>query len=492
MPEFNLSKRRFLRAIPAAAIVPNIPGLPREAFSAQYQRPNVVLICADDLGPGDPVFTDSNSISRHITGAKNYDYVRAGGGTIVSMPNLNRMAQEGARITQFNAASPVCSPSRAALLTGRYPVRVGVTDVLFPGAGTGLPDSEITIARMLKSSGYKTMCVGKWHLGSLPQYLPTNHGFDEFFGLPYSHDMSPLPLMRNLDTIESPANLATLTPRYTDEAVRFIGRSKGSPFFLYLAHFLPHIPLISSEAFRGKSPLGPYGDALAEIDWSIGQILDALSAHGLDQNTLVIFTSDHGPWYMGSSGNLRGRKGETFEGGVRVPFIARFPGQIPKSLVNQGAASNMDILPTIARICGASLPQTHLDGIDIWPLLTGGSEDTTREALLYFDCSHLQCARMGAWKLHVARYNTVVYGPVPACGRLNLPLPKPELYNLEADPGERYDLADANPQIVAEILHRIEALLPTFPEHVRTSWNNTMRLKVQDTPVGALPEIKSP
>ncbi len=402
-------------------------------------------------------------------------------------PNLDRLAREGALFRHFNSAGPVCSPSRASLLTGRYPTRVGVVDVLFPTDSIGLPETETTIAGMLKPLGYRSMCVGKWHLGSEQQFLPTSRGFDEFYGLPYSHDMSPLPLIHNTEVIEQPVDLTTLMQRYTDQAVSFIASAKDSPFFLYYAPFLPHIPLIVSDQFRGRSIMGAYGDAVQEIDWSVGQVIDALRDNGIDARTLVIFTNDHGPWYQGSSANLRGRKGETFEGGVRVPFIARFPGRIPGGLVSQELASNMDLLPTVAALCGAPLPPNPIDGTNIWPLLTGSQAVMSRDALLYFDSWNLQCARLSSWKLHVARYNTVVWGPLPTRGRINLPLSKPELYWLDADPGERYDVAEENPEVVTEIMARIEALLPTFPARVRDAWSYTMSLKVQPTPTGALP-----
>lgn len=343
------------------------------------------------------------------------------------------------------------------------------------------------MAEMLRAKGYRTICIGKWHLGSDLQYLPTNRGFDEFFGLPYSNDMSPLPLMHNTDVIEEPADLATLTLRYTEQAVKFIERSRNEPFLIYLAHTMPHIPLAASARFRGKSPMGPYGDAVQEIDWSVGQVLSALVENGVDQNTLLMFSSDNGPWYQGSPGNLRGRKGQTFEGGVREPFVARFPHLIPKHLVCNGVASTMDILPTAARLCGAPLPDKPLDGVDIWPLMTGQVEELNRDVLLYFDSWNLQCARLGKWKLHVSRYNIAPWEPEPVGGRVNLPLPKPELYDLELDPGESFNLADSNPQTVAAIQARIDALLPSFPDEVRFAWRETQNIKVENTPAGACP-----
>jgi arylsulfatase len=373
------------------------------------------------------------------------------------------------------------------MLTGLYPARVGIVNVLFPTDKTGLPQSVTTIAGVLKPLGYKNICIGKWHLGSEKQFLPTSRGFDEFYGLPYSHDMNPLPLMQGTEVIENPVNLYTLMQRYTERAVSFIADTKGAPFFLYFAPFQPHIPLIVSEQFKGKSGMGAYGDNVMEVDWSVGQILDALVENGLDSNTLVIFTSDQGPWYQGSSANLRGKKGETYEGGVRVPFIARFPGRIPMGSVSSELASNMDILPTVADACGAPLPADPLDGISIWPILSGEEVKRDRDALLYFDNWNLQCARLSNWKLHVARYNCPPWGPSPAGGRHNLPLPSPELYRLDVDPEESCDVADTYPEVVAAIMARIEALLPTFPTQARNGWSNTRSLKVMQTPAGALP-----
>jgi arylsulfatase A len=447
-----------------------------------------VLICTDDLGYG-----DLSCYKSSMNGIPSYRQVRRGihgaYGSGIYTPNLDRMAREGVLFHHFNAAGPVCSPSRASLLTGLYPARTGVVGVLFPTDTVGLRQSQTTIAGILKPFGYTSMCVGKWHLGSEQQCLPTNHGFDEFYGLPYSHDMHPLPLMHNTEVIEEPADLTTLMQRYTRQAVSFITNTSRSPFFLYFAPFQPHVPLIVSEQFKGKSGMGPYGDAVLEIDWSVGEILNALVENGIDSNTLVIFTSDHGPWFQGSSANLRGRKGETFEGGVRVPFIARFPGRIPMGNVSYELASNMDILPTVAAVCGATLPASPLDGINIWPLLTGEQISIARDPLLYFDNWSLQCARLSVWKLHVARYNCLPWGPVPAGGRINLPLSTPELYRLDADPEERCDVADTYPDVVSRILAHIEAVLPTFPAQVRDDWSHTISLKVAPTQAGAMPVL---
>src|ERR1700722_3240854 len=336
-------RRSFLKAAGGALVGASM------MRSQPAKSPNVILILCDDLGFGDLHSYGSN----------------------IPTPNIDAMAQGGVRFRQFYSASNVCSPSRAALMTGRYPTRVGVPDVLTANATTGLSLSETTIAEMLKPVGYNTMCVGKWHLGATPAYLPTSRGFDSYYGIPYSNDQLPSILMQNTAVIESPVVLNTLTQRYTQQATDFIKNSKNSPFFLYLAHTFPHIPLAASPAFLGKSGLGLYGDVVEEIDWSVGQVLQSLKDNNIDGNTLVMFTSDNGPWYLGSPGRLRGRKGWSYEGGVREPFIARFPGRIPAALLSNRAprlrapgqipnarvsnamATTMDLLPTIANLCNA-------------------------------------------------------------------------------------------------------------------------------------------
>jgi arylsulfatase A len=415
-------------------------------------RPNIVLIYCDDLGYGDPGCYGSE----------------------IPTPGIDALASEGIRFTSFASTSAVCSPARASLLTGRYPSRVGVTEVLQPTDTGGLSLSETTLADALRSAGYATMCVGKWHLGSQPQYMPTSRGFDGFYGLPYSNDMSPLPLYQNTTVIEQPANLATLTQRYTEQAVSFISRSKDTPFFLYMPHTFPHVPLAASPGFAGRSGFGPYGDTVAEIDWSVGQVLGALKSNGLDANTLVMFSSDHGPWFEGSNGNLHGRKGEIWEGGMRVPFLARFPGRIPAGLVCNGLATTLDVFPTVARLTNAPLPAATLDGVDIWPLLTGQTGDLPRETFLYFDSINLQAARQGAWKLHVARFNTPPWLPLPGGVRKNVRLLNPELYNLDSDPEEHYDRAGEHPAIVASILADMERLAAGFPGAIPTLWREMM------------------
>jgi arylsulfatase len=372
-------------------------------------------------------------------------------------------------------------------MTGRYCTRVGVPGVLMADAKTGLSLEEKTIADVLKTVGYHTGCIGKWHLGATADYLPTKRGFDEYYGIPYSNDMAPSVLLQNTAVIETPVQLDTLTYRYTQQAVNFISRAKAAPFFLFMAHTFPHIPLAVSPSFRGKSGLGLYGDVIQEIDWSVGQVMQALTDNGVANNTLVMFLSDNGPWFQGSPGNLRGRKGSSYEGGVRVPLIAHFPGKIPSGRmrgmfplprVTNSVATTLDLLPTIAALANAPTSSSPhaLDGVNIWPLLSGAVTDVPHELFLYFDNWNLQCARLGPWKLHVARYNSFPWSPDPVAGFYNLPI-VPELYNLERDPQESYDAAPEHPDIVADISARIQKALPTFPPDVMAAWVSTQSLK---------------
>ncbi len=292
-----MRRRSFLASMVSA--------LAARVAAAPAKPPNIVFILCDDLGYGD----------LGCYGSK------------IPTPNLDRMAASGIRFTNFSSADPVCSPSRAALLTGRYPTRVGVPHVFFPQDKGGMNLDEVTLANVLKNGGYRTICIGKWHLGRPVEYLPTSRGFDEYFGIPYSNDMNPRVLMHNTEVIEQEVDLSTLTPRYTERAIQFIRENRGSPMFLFLPQTYPHIPLGASERFRGKSPEGLYGDVVQEIDWSVGEIRRVLNEDGLDRNTLVIFTSDNGPWYQGSPGKLRGRKNTTYEGGVREPFLAAWPSR---------------------------------------------------------------------------------------------------------------------------------------------------------------------
>jgi arylsulfatase len=448
-----MNRRRFLAAASAAA-----------AVAAPSRPVNVILIYCDDLGWGD--------LSCY--------------GSPIATPNIDRLAREGARFTHCLSANPVCSPSRAALLTGRYPTRVGVPRVLFPADKTGLAEGEQTVAQLLKAKGYQTMCVGKWHLGHLAPHLPTYKGFDHYYGIPYSNDMNPRWLMADEKVLEEQTDLDTLQEKYTRRAVEFIAGAKDKPFFLYMPHTYPHIPFGVGQAFRGKSKQGIYGDVLSELDWSVGQILAALKEHKLEGNTLVLFSSDNGPWYQGSPGMLRGRKGMTWEGGVRVPLLARLPGAVKPGLVCDGLVSTMDLLPTICALTGAALPARPLDGRDIRPLLAGRQRELEREPLLYFDGWYLQCARWGKWKLHLARYNNVTYSPAPAGGRKNIRLAQPELYDVVTDRDESFDVAAGNPQVVATILTAVEKLLTGFPPEVQKAYAEGKDRPASTRPAGAV------
>ncbi|HUS08481.1 MAG TPA: sulfatase [Bryobacteraceae bacterium] len=438
------------------------------ASAAAPAPPNVILIYFDDLGYGD---------------------LGCYGGSIPT-PNIDRLAAQGMRFTYCDSANPVCSPSRAALLTGRYPTRTGVPRVLGPKATDGLNTDEKTLADLLKGKGYRTACVGKWHLGTLPQYLPAARGFDQYFGIPYSNDMDPRVLMQDTRIVENPAPLDTLTQRYTDFATRFIDEAKQQPFFLYFPHTYPHIPLGVSDRFRGKSPLGIYGDVVTELDWSVGEVMAALKRNGLDKNTLVLLSSDNGPWYQGSPGKLRGRKGMNWEGGVREPFLARWPGRIPAGKVCSGVVSTMDIFPTVARLCQAPLPAKPMDGIDIWPLLSGAAADIPREPLLYFESVNLECARWKNWKLHLSRSNTMKWSPAPASGLTQLLLPRPELYDLSRDFDESYDVAAQHPDVVQQMTSKVEEAMTSFPPGIRAAWEAIKQRQGSGTATGAVPKEK--
>jgi arylsulfatase A-like enzyme len=401
-----------------------------------------------------------------FTDDQGYGDVGVYGATEFRTPNLDRMASEGARFTSFYVAAPVCTPSRAALLTGSHPVRVGLGHrVLFPYSNTGLHPDEVTLAELLKSRGYATGIVGKWHLGHHAKFLPTRQGFDTYFGIPYSNDMGnhryarqkfvspPLPILRNEKTIEQQPDQTRLTRRYTGEAIRFIRANKDRPFFLYLPHSMPHWPLAASTRFAGGSKLGIYGDAIEEIDWSVGEILETLRELGIDRRTLVIFTSDNGaslaPWQRrayrpGSNGVLRAGKNTTWEGGMRVPAIMRWPGRIPAGLIQNELATAMDFLPTIAGLAGALTPDDRiLDGKDVWPLMVGKADARTpHEAFYYYRDERLQAVRSGPWKLHVYRPE---WG-VGAQGH------QPLLFNLDEDIGEKVDVAGVNAGVVKRLL----------------------------------------
>lgn len=417
-------------------------------------RPNLVIILADDLGYGD-------------LGCYGHPTIRT--------PHLDRMAAEGLRFTDFYAGANLCTPSRAALLTGRLPVRSGMAGgpkrhVLYPNATNGLPAGEITIAELLKSAGYATACIGKWHLGDQPEFLPNRQGFDYFFGLPYSNDMNPpsarvrraqsasqnpdagtfdVPLLRNAETLERPVDQTTLTRRYTEETVRFIEEHQAKPFFVYLPQTFPHVPLFASPPFRGKSARGLYGDTVEELDWSVGEILAALRRLGLAGKTLVLFTSDNGPWLNqklngGSAGLLRDGKAGTWEGGHRVPAIAWWPGKIKPGRVTSDIVSALDLFPTCAQLAGAAGPADRpLDGLDQSRLLLGAGPGQ-RQFVHYYYGDQLYAVRQGAFKAAFVTHDG--YSPAPA-EKHDPPL----LFHLPSDPSEKFNVATNHPAIVADI-----------------------------------------
>jgi arylsulfatase A-like enzyme len=435
---------------------------------AQPKPPNIIYILADDLGYGD---------------------LACYGHPTIRTPNLDRMAREGIRFTDFYSASPVCTPSRAALLTGRYAPRSGMAShrrrVLFPNSSGGLPDSEITIPEVLKSKGYATACVGKWHLGHLPPFLPDRHGFDSYLILPYSNDMdfvrgSPrgpaadldpknewfrVPLIQNGKQVERPAVQSTLTRRYTDQAIDFIraGKSNDKPFFIYLAYNMPHVPLFASDEFRGKSARGLYGDVVEELDANVGRILDFLAKEGLDQTTLVAFSSDNGPWLIreragGSAGLLQEGKGSTWEGGQRVPAIARWPGTINPAQTCREIACNIDLFNTALELAGATIPSDRpTDGVSLAKLLRGQSDSSGRNVFFYYRDEDLFAVRKGKYKAHY--FTKSAYGTDPTQKH-----DPPLLFDLGQDPAEQFNIAKAHPEVLADLAKEVEAHTSTLKE----------------------------
>ncbi len=459
------TRRNFLKAVSIAGLGLLASPLLEVAVQAASpaKKPNIVLIFTDDQG---------------------YQDIGCFGSPLIKTPNLDRMAQEGRRFTSFYSANSVCSPSRAALLTGCYPNRVGIDNVLFPKDTKGLNPKEITIADMLKEQGYATACIGKWHVGHHPEFLPTRQGFDSYFGIPYSNDMpidtkAPLakdvklnhgftvekvrsqkkpnrtqtPLMRDEEVIEYPVDQSQLTQRYTKEAIKFIANNKDKPFFLYLPHTMPHIPIFASERFKNKSARGLYGDVIEEIDWSTGEILKMLKLSGLDENTLVIYTSDNGPWKLKSGHGgcalpLRGYKFQTYEGGMREPTIMRWPGKIPAGTECSEIAATIDLLPTFAGLTGAKVPTDRvIDGKDVWPLMAGKrGAKTPHKAYFYYRSTRLEAVRCGDWKLR--RFKKEI-----------------ELFNLADDIGEANNLADKHPDIVK----RLTKIMEEFDRDLRAN-----------------------
>jgi arylsulfatase A len=413
-------------------------------FAASSRPPNFILIMADDLGYGD---------------------IGPFGSKVNRTPQLDRMAKEGMRLTSFYAA-PVCTPSRAQVLTGCYAKRVSLPNVIFPASAIGLSAEEHTIASLLKSRGYATMAVGKWHVGDAPEFLPVHRGFDHYFGLPYSNDMGPkeqedtkadltkkrkppLPLVRDDRVIETvaPKDQNRLTERYTEEAVGFIRENKDKPFFLYLPHTAVHVPIHPGQKFQGQAAL-PFNDWVEELDWSVGRVLDAVRELGLEKNTLVIFTSDNGPWLpmgknAGIAGPLRGGKGSTYEGGVREPTLAWWPGKISAGSSCDAVAANYDFLPTFVTLAGGTVPNDRkLDGKDISPLLLAKEKSSPHEAHYYFNGNTLQALRSGPWKLAVVRRSGEGDTAIPFT---------PRLYNLDTEIGEQTDVAAQNPKVVERL-----------------------------------------
>jgi arylsulfatase len=443
----------------------------RAAAAAPVERPNIVIIFCDDLGYGD----------LGVYGAKDY-----------RTPNLDRLAAEGNRLTRFYVAQAVCSASRAGLLTGCYPNRIGIRGALGPRSKVGIHSGEMTIAEVVKQRDYATAIFGKWHLGHQLMFRPTRHGFDEYFGLPYSNDMWPfhpgfvhlppeqrerrgfpdLPIFKNEEVAIAQVTAKDqrqLTTWYTEHAVDFIERSKDGPFFLYLAHSMPHVPLYVSDKFQDKTKRGRFADVIEEIDWSVGEVMTALGRHRLDERTLVIFTADNGPWlsygnHAGSAGPLREGKGTSWEGGVREPFIARWSGVIPAGKVTSEPAMTIDLLPTIAGLVGAELPKHKIDGLDVWPLLVGrdGAKNPHEAYFFYYADEQLQAVMSGKWKLYLPHtYRTLAGRPGGRDGRPvdyeQRTLTRPELYDLQSDISETSDVAAANPRVVERLLALAEA-----------------------------------
>ena len=454
----RLNRREFLRTIGLTAAAMAVPGTGATAKGNGNRLPNFVIVFIDDMG-----YTDIGPF-----GARGYE-----------TPNLNRMAAEGVRFTDFYAAASSCTPSRAALMTGCYPQRVGLPNVIGPKATIGISDKEVTIAQMLKPLGYATACYGKWHLGHQPRFLPMRHGFDEYFGLPYSNDMWPkhperptgypdLPLVEGERVIAYNPDQTQLTTWYTERAVNFIEKNKDRPFFLYVPHSMCHVPLFVSDKFKGKSKQGLFGDVIMELDWSVGQILSTLKRLDLDDSTMVVFCSDNGPWlsygdHAGSAKPLREGKGTSFDGGQREPTIMRWPGRIPAGSVCDEPACTIDLLPTIASLTGARLPEHKIDGKDIRPLMLGRSgAESPHEAFFYYRGWTLEAVRSGRWKLHFLHgYRTLAgrkggTGGQPVKyeqGRIGL-----ALFDLKNDIGEEHNVADRHPEVVERLQRLADAM----------------------------------
>ena len=418
---------------------------PLQSLSVNRERPNVIIVFVDDFGYGD---------------------LGCYGNEVHRTPNVDKMAKEGIKLTDFYVASSVSTPSRAALMTGCYPRRVSMhinadpkplmstgRQVLFPASHKGLNPAEITIAELMKSQNYVTACIGKWHLGDQYPFLPTRQGFDYFFGIPYSNDMNrdfcPLPIMEQENVIISPVNHDSLTIRYTEKTVDFIKKHKDSPFFIYLAHNMTHNPLDASPAFKGKSKNGIYGDATEELDWSMGILFKTLEECGIDDKTLVIFTSDNGAQtrFGGSNKPLRGEKGTTYEGGFRVPCIIRWPGKIPAGQVNDELITTMDFLPTLANYCGYKVPKDRIiDGHDVSSIWEGKSVNSPTKVFYYYQKQQLQAVRWGNWKYHLPLDERIKGPHLPDTEKMEA-----RLYNLDQDLSETNNVIKDNPNVVMKM-----------------------------------------
>ena len=449
--------------------------------------PNIVIIFMDDMGYGD--------ISNF--GAINY-----------KTPNLDKLVNNGMLFTNFYSAQAVCSASRAGLLTGTYPNRIGISGALMPYSNIGIHKNEKTIAEIVKEKGYATAIFGKWHLGHHKKFLPTNHGFDTYLGIPYSNDMWPvdfdgnqipdtsdwrkksypqLPLIQDLEKIKEIRTLedqSTLTTLYTEKSVEFINKNKNNPFFLYLPHSMPHVPIAVSNKFNGKSKQGLYGDLMMEIDWSVGEIMNALKKNNIDKNTLLVFTTDNGPWlnfgnHAGSTGGLREGKGTSFEGGQRVPTAMMWPNVIPKGKIVNQIASTIDLLPTITHIVNGNLPKHTIDGVNILSLLEGKDDNPRDHFLYYYGNNNLEAVRKDNWKLvlpHKSRsYKGVLPGNDGHPGKYNSIQTGLELYNLRRDPGEEYNVIDLYPEIVKEIQELVEKARRDLGDNLTERKGNNIR-----------------
>lgn len=414
------------------------------------EKPNVIIVLIDDFGYGDLGCYGS---TKHRT------------------PHIDQMAREGIRLTDFYVGSSVSTPSRAALLTGCYPRRVSMhvnadpkplmsvgRQVLFPASHKGLNPSEITIAELLKGQGYATACIGKWHLGDQLPFLPTRQGFDYYYGIPYSNDMDrpycPLPLMEQEEVIVAPVNQDSLTIRYTNKTVEFIKAHKDTPFFIYLCHNMTHDPLAASPVFKGKSKNGLYGDATEELDWSMGVLFETLKQCGLDENTLVIFTSDNGAQerFGGTNRPLRGEKGTTYEGGFRVPCIMRWPARIPANQENDELVTSMDLLPTLASYCGYEVPKDRIiDGHDVTDILEGQSIASPTEVFYYYQKQQLQAVRWRNWKYHLPLQERIKGPHLP-----DTEVGEARLYDLDSDLSETENVIDRYPEVVRQMNRLIE------------------------------------